>query len=299
MDKDTLFYKKRTIRCNSRIIELEDPLIMGILNVTPDSFYDGGMHNSPEGIKSHVEKMLAEGAGIIDIGGYSSRPGAAEVSEKEELERVTATLDIIRNDFPEAILSLDTFRSKVAAKAIEAYHVEIINDISAGKLDPEIVDVVAEEKTAYVAMHMQGTPKTMQHAPKYEHVVKDILDYFAQHIEWLRSKKVNDIIIDPGFGFGKTLDQNYQLLEGLDIFSILEYPLMVGVSRKSMIYKFLNTTPRGALNGTSLLNMIALQKGAKIIRVHDIKEARHTIDIYKKLNEEREKSINLLNNTSK
>jgi dihydropteroate synthase len=144
--KINYFTKKRTIRCNSRIIELEDPLIMGILNVTPDSFYDGGMHNSPEGIKSHVEKMLAEGAGIIDIGGYSSRPGAAEVSEKEELERVTATLDIIRNDFPEAILSLDTFRSKVAAKAIEAYHVEIINDISAGKLDPEIVDVVAEKK---------------------------------------------------------------------------------------------------------------------------------------------------------
>jgi dihydropteroate synthase len=294
MDKDTLFYKKRTIRCNSKIIEIEHPLIMGILNVSPESFYDGGKYSSDEAVVNRVEKMITEGADIIDIGGYSSRPGAEEIPVQEELKRILNTLDIVRNKFPEIIISIDTFRSQVAAKAIEKYKIDIINDISGGTIDPEILDVVAEQKTAYIAMHMQGTPNNMQKNPHYKHVVKDILSYFAEHINKLQSKKITDIIIDPGFGFGKTLDQNYQLLAGLDTFKIFEFPLLVGLSRKSMVYKYLHTTPENALTGTIALNLLALQKGAMVLRVHDVMETKHTIDIYKKLLEESEKSLNLL-----
>ena len=297
MDKDTLFYKKRTIRCNSRIIEIKQPLVMGILNVTPDSFYDGGKFTTPEAIEQHVNKMLSDGADIIDIGGYSSRPGAEEISVKEELNRIMHTLEVIRNKFPDAIISIDTFRSKVAAQSIKKYKVDIINDISAGNIDPEILDVVAENKTAYIAMHMLGTPKNMQINPEYKHVVQDIIEYFAKRIEKLQNKNISDIIIDPGFGFGKTIDQNYQLLTGLDTFKILEFPVLVGLSRKSMIYKQLDTSPENALTGTIALNLIALQKGAMILRVHDVLEAKHTIDIYKKIQEESEKSINLLHDT--
>jgi dihydropteroate synthase len=295
MDKGTLFYKKRTIRCNNRIIEIQTPLVMGILNVTPDSFYDGGKYSDIEKTISHITNMLDAGADIIDIGAYSSRPGAEAISVEEELNRLEKTLDAIRSKFPTAIISIDTFRAKVAVKVIEKYKIDIINDISAGKIDPEILDVVAENNTAYIAMHMQGLPHNMQEKPTYKHVVKDILEYFATHIEVLREKKIDDILIDPGFGFGKTLEQNYQLLTGLDTFSILEYPLLVGLSRKSMIYNLLNTTPNDALTGTIALNLVALQKGASILRVHDVKEAKQTISIYKKLVEESGKSINLLN----
>lgn len=294
MDKDTLFYKKRTIRCNSRIIEIDAPLIMGILNVTPDSFYDGGKYKSKDTIVSHVSKMLNDGANIIDVGGYSSRPGAENISEDKEIERIGKTLNIIRDKFPEAILSIDTFRSKVAAVALEKYNVDIINDISAGNIDPEILDVVSEYKAAYIAMHMQGSPLNMQLNPEYKHVTKDLIEYFAKKIEALRAKKIHDIIIDPGFGFGKTIDHNYQLLASLESFRIFEYPLLAGISRKSMIYKHLNTTPQEALTGTVALNMVALQKGASILRVHDVLEARHTIELYKKIKQANEKSINLL-----
>ena len=297
MAKDTLFYKKRTIRCNNRIIELTSPLLMGILNLTPDSFYDGGKYISPDSVENHVRNMLEEGADIIDIGGYSSRPGAEGISEKEELKRVEPCLEMIRTKFPETIISLDTFRANIAAKAIEKYNIDIINDISAGNLEPEILDVVAEKKIAYIAMHMQGLPDNMQKSPKYAHVVKDIIDYFAKHLEQLQSKKITDIIIDPGFGFGKTIDHNYQLLAGLDTFKMFEFPVLVGLSRKSMIYKFLNTNAEDALTGSIALNLIALQKGANILRVHDVKEAKQTIELHKKILKESEKSINLLNNT--
>jgi dihydropteroate synthase len=297
MAKDTLFYKKRTIRCNNRIIELNDPLVMGILNVTPDSFYDGGRYTQPKELLIQADKMVSEGADIIDVGGYSSRPGAKEISAKEEINRISGTLEQIRNKYPEIIISLDTFRAEVASHAISNYHIDIVNDISAGQLEPEILDVVAESKVAYIAMHMQGNPQTMQEAPQYKHVVKDILEYFAFHIDNLRSKKIDDIIIDPGFGFGKTLDQNYQLLAGLDAFKLMEYPMLVGISRKSMIYNFLETDAQDALTGTIALHIAALQKGAQILRVHDVKETRQTIDLYKKLETESEKSLNLLYKT--
>lgn len=296
MDKDTLFYKKRTIRCNSRILEINQPQVMGILNLTPDSFYDGGKFSTNKTIEAHVSQMLSDGADIIDIGGYSSRPGAKEITPEEEINRIDLTLNNIRDKFPDAVLSIDTFRSKVAAHAIEKYKVEIVNDISAGNIDPEILDVVAENNSTYIAMHMQGTPSNMQQEPKYTHVIKDIIEYFAQRIELLHSKNIKDIIIDPGFGFGKTIDHNYQLLAGLESFKLFEYPVLAGISRKSMIYKYLNTTPSEALAGSVALNMVALQKGAAFLRVHDVKEARETIDLYKKLAIESKKSINLLHN---
>lgn len=298
MDKDTFFYKKRTIRCNNRILEINQPLVMGILNVTPDSFFDGGKFTTEKAILSHVNSMVNEGVDIIDIGGYSSRPGAKEVSIHEETKRVDQTLSIIRDKFPNVILSIDTFRSKVAALALEKYQVDIINDISAGNIDPEILDVVAENKSAYIAMHMQGIPTTMQDTPEYEHIVKDIITYFSKRIEILHNKKIHDIIIDPGFGFGKTVDHNYQLLGGLESFNLFEYPVLVGLSRKSMIYNYLNSNAEDALAGTIALNLIALQKGATILRVHDVKEAKQIIELNKKIQEESKKSINLLKKTN-
>jgi dihydropteroate synthase len=267
---------------------------MGILNITPDSFYDGGKFQIKKTIEKHIGQMLENGAEIIDVGGYSSRPGAEHITDKEELSRIEPVLDLIRSNFPDTLISIDTFRSEVASKAIEKYQIDIINDISAGNIDSQILDVVAENKVAYIAMHMKGTPQSMQENPNYNHVVKDLIEYFAYHLEKLQSKKINDIIIDPGFGFGKTVDHNYQLLAGLNSFKIFEFPLLAGISRKSMIYKFLQTTPEEALTGTVALNLVALQKGASILRVHDITEAKHTIDIYKKLNSESQKSINLL-----
>ena len=294
MDKDTLFYKKRTIRCNNRIIELDNPLIMGILNVTPDSFFDGGNYMNSTQLNKQINRLIKDGTDIIDVGACSTRPGAEEVSEKEELIRLDFALDNIRTSYPDAIISVDTFRSGVARHAIEKYNVDIINDISAGTLDPEIVDVVAEYQRAYVAMHMQGTPKTMQINPNYEHVVKDVIEYFSQKLFFLQSKRITDIIIDPGFGFGKTIDQNYRLLAGLNEFKLFEHPILTGLSRKSMIYKFLNTDPDNALSGTIALNLVALQKGSNILRVHDVAEAKHVVALHKKLAIESEKSINLL-----
>jgi dihydropteroate synthase len=294
MDKDTLFYKKHTIACNGKIIDISVPIVMGILNITPDSFFDGGKYLDKEKILSHTEKMLNEGASIIDIGAYSSRPGADEVGEKEELRRLSFALEIIREKIPDAVLSVDSFRAEIAANVIEKYKVDIINDISGGNIEPEILDVVASTNVPYITMHMQGNPQTMQNNPVYKHVVKEVLDYFINHISLLREKGINDIIIDPGFGFGKTIDHNYQLLAGLDVFQMLELPVLVGLSRKSMIYKLLGTSPDEALAGTIALNFIALQKGASILRVHDVREAVETISIYKKLSDESEKSFNLL-----
>ncbi|MBN2485594.1 MAG: dihydropteroate synthase [Bacteroidales bacterium] len=294
MDKDTFFYKKHTIACKGKIINIETPIVMGILNITPDSFFDGGRYLDKDNILARVGKLFAEGATVIDIGAYSSRPGADDVPEKLEIDRLGYALGFIRERFPDAVLSVDTFRAEVASKVINNFGVDIINDISAGAVEPEIIDVVAENGVPYIAMHMQGTPQTMQKNPVYRHVVQDILEYFVDKLSFLRSKGITDIIIDPGFGFGKTLEQNYQLLGGLEAFKMLEVPVLAGLSRKSFIYRLLGTTPDGALTGTIALNLVALQKGASLLRVHDVREAVETISIFKKLTGESEKSLNLL-----
>jgi dihydropteroate synthase len=294
MDKDTLFYKKHTIRCRGKLVDIEKPIVMGILNITPDSFYDGGKFTNEKSIISRANKILSEGGGIIDIGACSSRPGIETVSEKIEKERLEIALSVIRKKHPDAILSLDTFRANIASWAISKFNIDIINDISGGTIEPEIINVVAENKVAYITMHMQGLPQNMQLNPQYKHVLKDILTLFSERVHELRDKGVSDIIIDPGFGFGKTLDHNYQLMAGLDIFQMLELPILIGVSRKSMICKLLDCAPQEALTGTTALNMVALQKGASILRVHDVLEANQTISIFEKLLIESKKSINLL-----
>lgn len=245
---------------------------MGILNVTPDSFYDGGRFKEKSSILNQVEHMLTEGATFIDVGAYSSRPGADHVSEMEELQRILPIVDILVKQFPEIVLSIDTFRSEVAKECIEA-GAAMINDISAGKLDDKMMKTVGKLQVPYVMMHMKGTPKTMQQHTDYNDLFKDIIYYFSERIAEAKAHKIIDVIIDPGFGFSKTLEQNYELLSRLELLKIIEKPILVGVSRKSMIYKLLNTTPEHALNGTSSLNTIALLKGAKILRVHDVKEA--------------------------
>lgn len=294
MDKDTLFYKKHTISCRGRLLNIEKPVVMGIMNITPDSFYKQSRVTSAKDIVNRAGNILAEGGSIIDVGAYSSRPGADEITVSEEKDRLKPALEAIRENFPDAFCSIDTFRAEIAEWAIDKYHVDIINDISGGKTDPELIDVVAGNQVPYITMHMQGQPLTMQQNPAYSHVVKDIVQYFAEHIAFLRTKALNDIIIDPGFGFGKTLEQNYQLLAGLDVFQMLELPVLVGLSRKSMIYKLLGSSPENALAGTIAMQLVALQKGAQLLRVHDVKEAVETISIYEMLQTVSEKSINLL-----
>ena len=261
-----------TINCKGKLIDLSSPKVMGILNITPDSFYDGGKYSNDTTILKHVELMLNEGATFIDIGAYSSRPGAAHVSEKEELNRVLPILDLVLKSFPETLISIDTFRSNIAKQTIEA-GAALINDISAGKLDENMLPTVAELHVPYIMMHMKSTPQTMQQNTQYENLVKEVLFYFSERTALAKSLGIVDLIIDPGFGFAKTLEQNYELLNNLELFKMIETPVLVGVSRKSMIYKVLETSAQEALNGTSILNTIALAKGAKILRVHDVKEA--------------------------
>ncbi|MEZ4853996.1 dihydropteroate synthase [Flavobacterium sp.] len=271
-----------TINCKGNLIDLSTPKVMGILNCTPDSFYDGGMYKSELAILAQVEKMLVEGATFIDIGAYSSRPGAAFVSEEEELNRLLPVVDLILREFSSVLLSIDTFRSKVAKKAIEN-GATIINDISAGMLDDKMLKTVAQLKVPYVMMHMRGTPKTMQLLTNYDDVIKEMLYYFSERISQAKSFGINDIIIDPGFGFAKTIAQNYEVLQKMNYFTSLELPILVGVSRKSMIYKVLENSPENALNGTTVLNTVALQNGASILRVHDVKEAVECVKLVKKL----------------
>ena len=275
--KDTFFSRKRTINCGGELLDLKQPRVMGILNITSDSFYDGGKYNTNQAILSQIRKMYSDGCDILDIGAYSSRPGANKVSIDEELNLLLPVLEAVRKDFPDIIISVDTFRSRVARKVIEEYHVNMINDISAGDLGHEMFELVAELNVPYVMMHMQGTPKNMQQNPKYDHVVRELIDYFSARIEKLKILGVKDMIIDPGFGFGKTVDHNFQLLKHLSDFKIFELPILVGVSRKSMINKVIGTKPNSALNGTSVLNTMALMGGANILRVHDVKEARECI----------------------
>jgi dihydropteroate synthase len=267
-----------TINCKGELIDLSSPKVMGILNITPDSFYDGGKHKNESEVLKHVEQMLDEGATFIDVGAYSSRPNAEHVSETDELNRILPIVNLILSAFPEVILSVDTFRSEVAKKCIEA-GAAIINDISAGKLDSNMLTTIAKLQVPYIMMHMRGNPKTMQKLTDYDDLLKDILYYFSERIAAANASGINDVIIDPGFGFAKTLEQNFELLNKLELFNTIEKPLLVGVSRKSMIYKPLKTSAKEALNGTSVLNTVALQKGASILRVHDVKEAIECIKL--------------------
>lgn len=270
------------INCNGKLIDLSTPKVMGILNVTPNSFYDGGKHKEINSIIHQVDKMLSEGADFIDIGAYSSKESAEFVSEEEEIKRLVPILKSLVETFPNIVLSVDTFRANVAKAAVEN-GVAMVNDISAGLLDEKMLETVAQLKVPYIMMHMRGNPQTMQSLTDYNDIVKEMIFYFSERIQKARSFGISDIVIDPGFGFAKTLEQNYQVLHKMELFKILELPILVGVSRKSMIYKVLENSPQEALNGTSVLNTIALQKGAKILRVHDVKEAVECIKLVSKL----------------
>jgi dihydropteroate synthase len=272
-----------TINCKGQLIDLTIPKVMGILNVTPNSFYDGGMYKSSSEMLTKVGKMLSDGATFIDVGAYSSKPSAEFVSEEEELQRIIPIINLILEYYPEALLSVDTFRSEVAKVCIEN-GAAIINDISAGNLDDKMLETIAKYNVPYIMMHMRGTPETMQKMTTYEDIVKEILFYFSEKVANARSFGINDLIIDPGFGFAKTLDQNYEVLQKMELFEILELPLLAGFSRKSMIYKTLQSSAEEALNGTTVLNTVALTKGAKILRVHDVKEAMECITLFNKIN---------------
>lgn len=269
-----------SLLCNGKLLDLTRPQVMGILNITPDSFFDGGKYGNEHAVLLQAEKMLQEGASILDIGGASSRPGAVEVPELEEMERVVPAITAILEKFPEAILSIDTWRASVANAAIKA-GASIVNDISAGSLDPKMFQTVAGLGVPYILMHMQGTPGTMQQSPHYEDVVTEVLDFFIHKVAALRALGVKDIVLDPGFGFGKTVEHNYTLLKRMETFrNVLELPVLAGISRKSMICKPLGIPPAEALNGTTALHIVALQQGASILRVHDVKEAREVIRLW-------------------
>ncbi len=277
-----------TILARGKLVNLSKPKVMGIINVTPDSFYDASKYKEEKAVLKAAERMLSEGAAILDIGGMSSRPGARVIDEKEELERVLPAIRSIVHHFPQAILSIDTVRARVAEEAV-ANGAAIINDISAGLLDPEMPETVARLNVPYILMHMQGRPENMQENPQYEDVSREVLDFMIARIACFRQLGVKDIILDPGFGFGKSVHHNYRLLHDLGLFRhITGLPVLAGISRKSMINKVLNTTPSEALNGTTALNMVALLNGASILRVHDVKEAMETVKLYLKLKESEE-----------
>tara|TARA_B100000530_G_scaffold125398_1_gene78494 strand:- start:30 stop:854 length:825 start_codon:yes stop_codon:yes gene_type:complete len=271
-----------TINIRGKLMNFSVPKIMGILNITPDSFYDGGRYNSKDKIEKQIEKMIISGADIVDVGGYSSRPGAKDITIEDELNRVIPVIEIIKQKFPETIVSIDTFRSKVASEAIIS-GADIVNDISGGNLDSAMFETVSKHKVPYILMHMSGNPGNMMSKTNYENVTKDLCRYFSERIDKAKSCGINDIIIDPGFGFSKTTQQNYELLNNLEFFKEFQRPIVVGVSRKSMIYKTLNTTPDKALNGSSVLHTISLMKGANILRTHDVKEALECIKIVSQL----------------
>ena len=281
--QDSVITKKKSLNFRGKLEDINVPKILGILNLTPDSFYDGGKNSNLELSINNVKKMLTDGADIIDIGAYSSRPGATHISEQEEIDRLLPTLTAVLEQFPATKISVDTFRAKVAFAAVNAGAV-VVNDISGGNLDSEMWQTVANLQVPYIAMHMQGNPQNMQENPKYNNVLDDVIYDLSKKIENMKQAGIKDIIIDPGFGFGKTLDQNYQLLKGLKEFEMLGHPILVGVSRKSMIYNFLNSTPKESLNGTTAVHMLALERGAHFLRVHDVKEAKEAINIWNKLN---------------
>ena len=272
----------KTINCKGNLIDLSTPKVMGVINLTPDSFYDGGKLTSEKEILLQANKMLQEGATFLDLGAYSSRPGAQFVSEKEEIHRLLPVIKILLNEFPETLLSIDTFRSNVANESIYA-GASLINDISAGTLDDHMFKIIAQHQVPYVMMHMRGTPETMMQNTDYTDLTKEVIYYFSERIAKARSFGINDLIVDPGFGFSKTLDQNYDLFNDLELFRYLNAPLLIGISRKSMIQKKIKTTAADSLNGTTALHAIAIQKGVSILRVHDAKEAFETINLLQNL----------------
>ncbi|WP_350291369.1 dihydropteroate synthase [uncultured Croceitalea sp.] len=271
-----------TINCKGKLIDLSKPKVMGVLNLTPDSFYDGGKYKSESKILLQVEKMLLEGASFIDIGAYSSRPGAMHISEEEELRRIVPIVELLLKKNPSILISIDTFRSRIASECISA-GATLINDISAGNLDNKMMDTVAQHQVPYIMMHMKGNPQNMKQLATYEDLLKEIIHYFSERVYEARLKKINDIIIDPGFGFAKTVQQNFKLLANIDLLKVLDLPILAGLSRKSMIYKTLDTTPEDALNGTTALHIRALEGGANILRVHDVKEAMECITLFNEL----------------
>ena len=271
------------INVNGQLMDLTEPQVMGILNVTPDSFYAESRTETEKDIIGRLHQITSEGASIIDIGAYSSRPDAEHITAEEEMNRLRTGLSLVQKHQPKAVVSVDTFRADVAKMCVEEYGVAIINDISAGNMDPSMFKTIAQLGVPYIIMHMQGTPQNMQMNPHYENLQKEVFLYFAERVQKLRDLGVKDIIIDPGFGFGKTLEHNYELINHLYEFHIFELPLLVGISRKSMIYKLLGTTPEEALNGTTVLNTLALMKGANILRVHDVKAAREAVTLVEKM----------------
>lgn len=278
--------QSKYINVNGFLLDLSSPCVMGILNVTPDSFYAGSRMQTEIDITHRVEQIVGEGAGIIDVGAYSSRSNAENVSPAEEMERLRMGLGILRKVQPDAVVSVDTFRADVARMCVEEYGVAIINDIAAGEMDGDMFRTVADLNVPYIMMHMQGTPQNMQQNPHYDNLLKEVFMYFARKVQQLRDLGVKDIILDPGFGFGKTVEHNYELLAHLEEFRIFELPLLAGVSRKSMIYRLLGTTPQEALNGTTVLDTICLLKGADILRVHDVREAVETVKIVEAMKKE-------------
>ncbi len=273
-----IFQRKTTINCRGKLIDLSTPKVMGVINITPDSFYDGGQNNTIEKAIKQAQKHLKEGATFLDIGGYSSRPDAQHISEEEEINRVIPVIKELHAHFPNSILSIDTFRSGVAEQAI-LHGASIINDISAGELDPNMLPTVAQLQVPYIAMHMKGTPQSMQENPIYNNVVEEIIYYFSKKIDEINQLSINDVVLDVGFGFGKSIEDNYQLLNQLSAFKLFNIPILTGISRKSMLYKPLEITPKQALNATSVAHTIALQNGSNILRVHDVKEALECIKL--------------------
>lgn len=278
--KDTLFFAKRTLNCGSTVIDFSQPRVMGILNITPDSFYDGGRYMTKKDILMRTGKMLEEGADVIDVGAYSSRSGATDICIEEEKDRLSIALGLLRREYRDILISVDTFRSEIASFVVNEFDVNIINDISSGMMDADMLPVVASLKVPYIMMHMQGTPQNMQIKPVYQDVTKEVLSFFAGRIRKALDEGLSDIIVDPGFGFGKSLEDNYKLLRELGLFEVLGCPVLVGLSRKSMIYKYLKLTPEEALNGTTALHTLALENGAGMLRVHDVKEAVQTIRLW-------------------
>lgn len=282
---ESLFHGRQTLLSKGRIIDVSKPLVMGVINVTTDSFFSGSQFRMRSRIARRAEQILSEGGKIIDIGGCSSRPGSIPVDETVEIKRLTKALSVIRKRFPDSIISIDTYRSNVVKVINTNFGIDIVNDISAGELDNQMFQTVANQKLAYILMHMKGTPSDMQENPRYSgDITKELIGFFTQKVEKLKLLGVRDIILDPGFGFGKNADHNYTLLKNLESFKIFELPILAGLSRKSMIYRLLNTCPDKVLNGTTVLNTIALQNGARILRVHDVKEAIEAIKLTEFLN---------------
>lgn len=284
-------FNPQYINVNGKLMDFSSPKVMGILNVTPDSFFAQSRKQTSKEIIERVKQIINEGASIVDLGAYSSRPNADDVSPKEEMNRLRIALEIIRNEFSDIVVSIDTFRADVARMCVEEYNADIINDIAAGEMDKEMFPTIASLGVPYIIMHMKGTPQNMQDTPKYDNLLKEVLYYFSEKVQKLRDLGVKDIIIDPGFGFAKTIEHNYELLNHMEEFQIFDLPILVGVSRKSMIYNLLGTTPQEALNGTTVIDTIALMKGANILRVHDVRQAVENVRIFEKMQECRNKTI--------